>query len=63
MSGLLNQSGLAKALGVSVMTVSRLTAEGAIIPDIREGKVYRYDLAKVKDRLAERARAQSPEGS
>jgi predicted site-specific integrase-resolvase len=55
-SDLLNQTGLAKALGISVSTVNRLTDEGVIIPEIHEGKVFRYDLEQVRTDLKARAR-------
>lgn len=62
MSDLLDQTGLAKALGVAKSTIHMWTEQGVVLPEIREGKVFRYDLAKVMERLAERARAKSPEG-
>lgn len=56
MSELLDQTGLAKALGVAKSTVHIWTEQGAIIPEIHEGKVFRYDLLQVRADLKERAR-------
>lgn len=53
---LLSMSGLAKALGVAKSTIHVWTEQGVILPEIREGMVYRYDLGNVRERLAERAR-------
>jgi len=59
MTTLLSQTGLAKALGVSVPTISAWTADGIIAAEVSEGKVYRYDLAAVRQQLSERAKARA----
>lgn len=56
MSDLLNMTKLAKCLGVAKSTVHDWQEQGVITAEIEEGKVFRYDLQKVRERLAERAR-------
>jgi predicted site-specific integrase-resolvase len=46
---------LAKALRVSPAVISRWTKAGTITPAINEGKVIRFDEAKVRESLQERA--------
>jgi len=53
---LLNQTQLAAALGFSKEFVSRKVKEGKITPVIRLGKVYRFDLTKVRDELEQAAK-------
>jgi len=55
MSALLNASQLAKALGVSCATTTAWAKAGVIPIEIHEGRLYRFDLEKVKAALAERA--------
>ena len=55
MSELLNSKQVASAIGVSPQTVGAWVAEGAITPEIREGRVIRFDLSKVRAQLAKRA--------
>lgn len=51
----LNASQLAKEIGVSIPTVIRLFKAGKIPAEIAEGRLRRFDLAKVRAALAERA--------
>jgi len=48
-------SGIAAATGLTHKTVIKLYKAGAIPAEIAEGRLYRFDLAKVKAALAERA--------
>jgi len=48
-------SGIAAALGLTHKTVIALYEKGAIPAEIAEGRLYRFDLAKVRAALAERA--------
>lgn len=47
----------AKALGMHPSQISRLYATGAIESEIHEGRMIRFDVAKVRKALAKRARA------
>ncbi|MES2659288.1 MAG: hypothetical protein V4689_11775 [Verrucomicrobiota bacterium] len=51
----LNARDLGIALGMSCQTVIRLQKSGAIPAEIAEGRLYRFDLEKVKKALADRA--------
>ena len=55
MSDLINASLLAAALGVAVATITAWAKKGIIPAEIHEGRLYRFDLARVKAALAERA--------
>ncbi len=54
---LLNGKELGKELGFSAGEAVRLYKAGAIPAEIAEGRLYRFDIAKVKKALAERAAA------
>jgi len=60
MSALLNASALSKALGVSCATITAWVKKKIIPVEIHEGRVYRFDLAKVREALAERAKRRLP---
>ena len=53
----LNQTSLGIELGVSTATISEWVKKGIITPSIREGYIYRFDLDRVKEQLAERAKS------
>jgi len=55
----LNASGIAKAIGVTHKTVIALYEKGIIPAEIAEGRLYRFDLAKVRKALADRAAAKT----
>ncbi len=52
---LLNATELGKHLGLTYHGVISLWEKGAIPAEIAEGRIYRFDLAKVKAALAKRA--------
>ena len=49
---LLTYQGLAEALGVSARTIRRMYLAKDIPAEIAHGKIYRFDLSKVKAALA-----------
>lgn len=55
MSELLKPEELSKILKVSRMTITRWHREGIIPSEFSVGRVYRFDLMKVRDALAARA--------
>lgn len=48
---------VAEAIGVTSDTILGWTRDGIITPEVREGRVIRYDLEKVREQLAKRAKA------
>jgi predicted site-specific integrase-resolvase len=55
MTPLLNASALAKALCVTCTTITAWVKKKIIPVEIHEGRIYRFDVTKVKAALAERA--------
>lgn len=54
-SDTLNAKQMGAILGVSSVTVAAWYHEGKIPAEIAEGRLYRFDPAKVKEALRERA--------
>lgn len=52
-----NAKGTAAALGMHPNQISRLMKEGAITPEVREGRLVRFDVEKVRKQLRKRAAA------
>ena len=47
---------VADAFGVAKDTVLAWTRDGVLTPEVREGRIIRYDLDKVREQLAKRAK-------
>ncbi len=56
MKPLLSANALAKELGMNGDTILRLYRDEVIDAEIHEGRLIRFDLEKVRDRLAKRAK-------
>jgi len=52
----LSATQIGKHLGLSYQGVLSLYKKGAIPAEVAEGRLYRFDLAKVRQALAERAK-------
>lgn len=52
---LTNAKATAAALGIHPSQLSRLMHDGAVTPEIREGRMVRFDVEKVRKQLRKRA--------